>query len=379
VDRLRTRRGLGAWTLAALAGAWLTGCGGAVNNEEGNIATAPPKGSPSGDSVRAAQKAGGASKPRIVLVTNGSSDWWSAVEKGMQDAAAKVGADVESKRNTDGSTEGQIRLLEEAMSTADVKGVAVSVVESEAPGIADAIRKVKDAGKVIITIDSDISPSAVDARRAYIGTNNTKAGEVAGKAAATLRPQGGEVVAFVGTAAAANARERLEGFASGAGAKFAKPSGGNIYEDNADPIKAQSLAQIAVQKHRDAGVLLGLYSYNGPRIAEEASKDADFRKKVTVVTFDLDEQAVDHLEKGDIDVSVCQNPYEIGYQAVRMLKAMVADDKKTIDEMLPNGATTFDTGVRVIVPADSSPVKGDNVITIKAMKEWLTSKGLKSS
>lgn len=39
----------------------------------------------------------------------------------------------------------------------------------------------------------------------------------------------------------------------------------------------------------------------------------------------------------------------------------------------------IDTGVRVIVPTKESPVKGDNVIDIKSMKEWLTSKGLKSS
>jgi ribose transport system substrate-binding protein len=47
--------------------------------------------------------------------------------------------------------------------------------------------------------------------------------------------------------------------------------------------------------------------------------------------------------------------------------------------MLPAGATTIDTGVRVIVRSKQSPVKGDNVLEIKAMKEWLTSKGLKSS
>ncbi len=64
--------------------------------------------------------------------------------------------------------------------------------------------------------------------------------------------------------------------------------------------------------------MLGLYSYNAPRIADEVAKVPEFRKKTSVVTFDLDEQAVEHLEKGDIDVSVCQNPYEIGYQAVRL-------------------------------------------------------------
>ena len=109
------------------------------------------------------------------------------------------------------------------------------------------------------------------------------------------------------------------------------------------------------------------------------AKVPEFRKKTTVVTFDLDEQAVEYLEKGEIDVSVCQNPYEIGFQSVKLLKALIDDKKEMVEAMFPKGATTLDTGVRVIVPKEDSPVKGDNVITVKAMKEWLISKGLKSS
>jgi ribose transport system substrate-binding protein len=33
----------------------------------------------------------------------------------------------------------------------------------------------------------------------------------------------------------------------------------------------------------------------------------------------------------------------------------------------------------VIVPSKTSPVKGENVIDIDEMKQWLSSKGLKSS
>ncbi len=364
-------RGFGALALAAWAGLGLAGCGKTADEpvKEGG----PPSTKGGSNPVDK-----GGSRPRVVLVTNGNSDWWSAVEKGMKDGAAKFGADAEMKRNNDGSTEGQIRLLEEALSSSDVKGVAVSVVEADAPGIAETIRKIKDAGKVIITIDSDIAPSAADARRAYIGTDNSKAGEAAGRAAAMLRPQGGTVVVFVGTAAAANARERLAGFFAGAGPKFVKPPA-EIFEDGADTNKAESFAQIAITKHPNTGVMLGLYSYNGPRIASETAKVPAFREKTTVVTFDLDEQAVEHLEKGAIDVSVCQNPYEIGLQAIRMLKAMVSDDKAAVEEMLPKGAMTMPIDVRVIVPADDSPVKAPNVITIKAMKEWLATKGLKSS
>src|SRR5205823_2633901 len=146
--------------------------------------------------------------PRLMFVTNSNSDWWNAVEKGMLDGAAKFGAQVEMKRN-DGQPEGQMRLLEDALSRPDIQGVAVSVLESDSPGIADKMRDLQKSGKVVIAIDSDGQP---DARRAYIGTNNRKAGEAAGKAAAMLRPQGGKTAVFVGTASAANARERREGF-----------------------------------------------------------------------------------------------------------------------------------------------------------------------
>ena len=354
-------------TLVALVGLISAGCGGTMDGPAG----------PSAGKAGAGGKApaGG----RIVLVTNGNSDWWSAVEKGMKDAGTKLSADVEMKRNQEGAgTEGQIRLLEEALGASDVKGVAVSAYEPDAPGITDAMKKLKDAGKFVITIDSDVAPSAAETRSFYIGTDNAKAGEVAGKAAQALRPQGGKVAVFVGSASAANAKARLDGFYVGAGEKFVKPPV-EVFEDQHDMNRALSLPEVAIAKHPDTGVMLGLYSYNAPRIASEVAKAPEFRKKTTIVTFDLDEQAVAHLEKGEIDVSVCQNPYEIGAQSVALLKALVDGDKAKVDAMFPNGATTLDTKVRVIVPSADSPVKMDGVITIKEMKDWLVSKGLKSS
>ena len=312
------------------------------------------------------------SGPRLMFITNGTGDWWNAVEKGMEDGGAKFGAKVEMRRN-DGKSEGQIRLLEDALSLPDVKGVAVSVLEADSPGIADKMRELQKAGKIVIAIDSDGQP---DARKAYIGTFNRKAGEVAGKVAATLRPAGGKTAVFVGTASAANAIERREGFFAGAGKAFEQAE---VYEDGTDLNRAQANVQTAITKYPDLGVLLGLWSYNAPRIAEEVNKSPELAKKVLVVTFDLDELAVGFLESSKIQATVCQNPYEMGYQGVKLLKAFVENDEKTVGEMLPNGATTIDTGVRVIVPSTDSPVKGDNVIDIKAMKEWLSSKGLKSS
>jgi ribose transport system substrate-binding protein len=186
---------------------------------------------------------------------------------------------------------------------------------------------------------------------------------------------------FVGTASAANARERREGFFKGAGDKFKL---GETWEDGNDPGRAASNVKSAVAKNPDLGLLLGLWSYNAAPIAEEVKSNGELRKKANVVTFDLDEAAVEHISAGQIDASVCQNPYEMGYQGVKLLKALITKDEKTAKEVLPDGKTR-DTGVRVLVPKADSPVmkenkaQGDDVITIDEMKKWLDSKGLKSS
>ena len=109
------------------------------------------------------------------------------------------------------------------------------------------------------------------------------------------------------------------------------------------------------------------------------AKFPELRKKTTVVTFDLDELAGQDVAQSKIDATVCQNPYEMGYRAVRLLKAFIAKDQKTIDEMLPGGIDSIDTGVRIVVPRKDSPVKGDNVIDIDEMKSWLAGKGLRST
>jgi ribose transport system substrate-binding protein len=343
---------------------FLAGCGGgSPDATKKNLDSKEPGsgGTPSGS--------GG---PRLMFIANGTSDWWNAVEKGMRDGGAEFGADVEMRR-PDSESAQQIQKIEDVLSLRDVQGVAISVLEADSPGIADKMRDLQQAGKIVITIDSD---GQKDARRAYIGTNNVKAGEVAGKVARTLRPQGGKTVVFVGTAAAANARERREGFFAGAGNSFSQIE---ILEDRTDHAQAQTNVGTAISKYPDAGIFLGLWSYNAHFIAEEVSKFPELRKKATVVTFDMDELAVDDLAKGKIDATVCQNPYQMGYLAVRLLKAYVLKDQKTIDEMLPAGADTIDTGVRVIVPSKGSPVKGGDVIDIDEMKKWLSSKGLKSS
>ncbi len=83
---------------------------------------------------------------------------------------------------------------------------------------------------------------------------------------------------FVGTASAANARERRDGFFVGAGPEFQKDKG-EVFEDGTEPSRAQGNIQTAISKYPDVGVFLGLWSYNAHFIAEEVAKFPELRKR----------------------------------------------------------------------------------------------------
>ncbi len=347
--------------LAALILTVAGGCGGDA---------APPAPGPT-------TKAGGSStpapgKPRLMFITNSSSDWWNAVETGMNDAARETGAAVEMRR-IDGEASQQIMRLEDVLGLSDVQGVAISVLEQDTPGIADKMRELQKAGKIVIAVDSD---GQKDARSAYVGTLNRDAGALAGRVARSLRPQGGKTVVFVGTKSAANAIARREGFFEAAGKEFVQTE---VFEDGTDHSRAQLNVQSAITKLPDVGVFLGLWSYNAHFIAEEVSKFPDLRKRATVVTFDLDELAVQDMDRGAIDATICQNPYQIGYMGVKLLNALVTKNQAEIDKLLPGGTDMINTGLRVVVPQKNPTIKEKDVMDIQEMKAWLATKGLKST
>ena len=51
----------------------------------------------------------------------------------------------------------------------------------------------------------------------------------------------------------------------------------------------------------------------------------------------------------------------MGYQGVRILKALIEDDKKTVGQMFPNlgkaEGDIYDTGIKVVIPDEGSSLK----------------------
>lgn len=307
---------------------------------------------------------------RIVLITNGSSPFWDAADRGSQEAGEKHGVKVEFLRN-DATEAGQIERLEQLAGQKDVKGIGISLIDENATGVIDQMKVLREKGVHVITFDAD---GPEDCREAFVGTNNLEAGRALGQATAAIRPDGGSTVCFVGIKGSQNARERLQGFSEGAGEKIKVV---DVMEDQVDESKARNNVTSAIQNHPDLNILTGIWSYNAPAIADIV-EGANRRKDFAVVVFDAEPNAIGAMGRGLIDVMLVQNPYEMGYQGVTLLNAMIQNDSATIKEMLKEG-NVYDTGFKVVVPDAKSPVESPVKTTLEEFKGWLAEKNLEGS
>jgi ribose transport system substrate-binding protein len=193
-----------------------------------------------------------------------------------------------------------------------------------------------------------------------------------------LRPDGGEYVTFVGLTGAQNARDRIDGFAEGAGEKFVAK---DKMADDLNKSAARENVRNAIRNHAGLNVLVGIWSYNAPAIVDVV-REVDRRKDFTVVVFDAEPDAITAMKDGQIDAMVVQNPFEMGYQSVRLLQALIKDDKQTIADMLPQhgepGGDIYDTGLKVVVPNAESPLTADQFDKniefqdLPTFQKWLT-------
>ncbi|VAX41172.1 ABC transporter, substrate-binding protein (cluster 2, ribose/xylose/arabinose/galactose) [hydrothermal vent metagenome] len=322
---------------------------------------------------------------RIILITNGVSPFWDACHAGMLDAQRELKlGDAHLKVVmvvNDGTAAGQIAKLQQFGTQSDIVAIGVSVIDKENIAIAEEMKKLRDKGIVVVAIDNDLNTKKfADSRYAYVGSNNIQGGRELGLCAKIVNPQGGGWVSFVGFTSAQNAIERVNGFGEGSGKAFRKL--GNM-GDAMEPTRARENVRNAINNRgKELTTLVGIWSYNAPAIVDVV-REKNKRKDFTIVTYDAESGAIKEMEAGMIDAMVVQNPYQMGYEGVRLMRALVEKDQTTLNAMYPNfgqpGGDQFTTDLKVIVPNKNSPVwkeknrfqKSTKVLTLEQFKTWL--------
>jgi ribose transport system substrate-binding protein len=260
-------------------------------------------------------------KKAMAFVVNGASDFWKLAEAGVKKAQTELpNYDMQFKYPEQAAAAVQQRLMDDLVA-AGVAAIMVSAVDPKSS--TDALNRV--GGQVpLFTTDSD----APDTNRiAYIGSSNTDAGRQAGEIALKALPDGGKCIGFVGLPGADNARERIDGMKEAiAGSKIELI---DVRGDDIDMTRAKRNVEDALAANPDIDCMVGFYSYNPPRIYE-VLKESGKLGEVALIAFDEDPITLGGVKEGTIAGTVVQQPYEWGYEGMKLMARYLEGDSSGI-------------------------------------------------
>ena len=248
-------------------------------------------------------------KPRFAFIVNVPTDrFWDIAFAGCLQAASEEKVVAEFHAPNESTAQQQKQIVEDLMSRG-IEGMAITPLNPDSLGL--VIDRASEMFPVICQ-DSDAPNSR---RLCYIGTDNVALGRTMGELMKQALPEGGKVALFVGQLDVANARERQQGVLESIQGTNLESIG--TFTDGAQPAEAKRVVTDVLAKNPDLKGIFGLWGYNAPQ-AVNALEESPGRD-VKIVGSDESVQTCRAVRQGKEFASVAQQPYEFGYQSIKML------------------------------------------------------------
>lgn len=297
--------------------------------------------------------AAAADQPIIGLITKTDTNpFFVKMKEGAAAEAKKLGAKLMSAAGKqDGDNAGQVTAIENMMAAG---AKTILITPSDAKAIVPTIKKARDAGVLVIALDSPTDP--VEAVDALFATDNYKAGQLIGQYAKTaLGGKPARIVTldlFPGHPVGA---QRHNGFMSGFGLKAADAKSNDLStapeivcaaDSYGDQSKGQAAMESCLQKSPDVNLV---YTINEPAAAGayKALKSAGKEKGVVIVSVDGGCQGIRDTAAGKIQATSQQYPLKMAAMGVAAGVEYAKTGKKA--------SGYVDTGVTLIA---GKPVAG---------------------
>ncbi len=237
--------------------------------------------------------------------------YWQTMAAGFNKAAAEYGVTA-SVRGPEGyDPQAELTALQRAAATKPA-GILISVSD---PSVLSAeINATVNAGIPVITVDSD----AVASRRLFfIGTNNLEAGRLGGRRVVDKLEGKGNVVIFT-LAGQPNVEERLKGIKD-VFSDYPEMKIADVVDIKGNTIKAFDMTRryMAQTGENKVDAFICLESSSG-KIVSDAIKRTGATDRV-LVAWDVNEDTLNAIKDGDIDSTVAQKPFTMGYVGLRAL------------------------------------------------------------
>jgi ribose transport system substrate-binding protein len=256
-------------------------------------------------------------QPTIALVLKTlNNPFFIDMQKGAQDAARNLAINLTvqaAEREVD--VEKQMQIIENLIQS---KVAALCITPSGSKEVVPAIVKANKAGIPVLILDTRVNQESLQEAggkiAGFIGSDNLEGGRVAGQFVAKKLDGKGKVAILEGIPGHETGDSRLKGFreviAQYPGIEIVSSQTANWERD-----QGYNVFQNMLQAHPDIQALFACSDLMALG-AVEAIAAAGRTNKIIVVGFDAFSEAREAVNKGTMDATVAQSPYEMGKTAV---------------------------------------------------------------
>ncbi|NRD77789.1 sugar-binding protein [Bacillus sp. BRMEA1] len=250
-------------------------------------------------------------KYHLVLVPEElDNEYWRLVEKGAQAAAKKYGVLLEYVGPKQANIDVHLKTIEMAAAS-KVDGIMTQGLDDQ---FTPLINRIVEQGIPVVTVDTDTVNSK---RLAYIGTDNYYSGYLAGKAMIADTKGKANVAIITGSFYKNHQQERVKGFEDAV-----KSEKGihiiDVEESEISRVRAAEKTYQILQNHPNVNAFFGTSALDGVGIAQVVEQ---YKKpgQIYIISFDTLPETLEYIRKGTIQATVVQEPYQMGYGAVKIM------------------------------------------------------------
>lgn len=284
----------------------------------------------------------GGARLRIAVVPKGTThEFWKSVHAGAVKASRELDVDIVWKGPLkEDDLKAQIDVVSSFVAQG-VSGIVLAPLNETA--LKAPVHAATQAKIPVVVFDSDL---AGDEQVSFVATDNQAAGKLAGEHLGKAIGGKGNVIVLRYQEGSASTQNREKGFldavraAPGITVTSENQYGGATTETAFNRSESLLLAQRAAD-----GTIAGVFTPNESTTFGmlQALRKANAAKKVKFVGFDASDKLLGALREGDIDALVVQNPFNMGYLAVKTMVAHLHGEKTE---------KRIDTGARVVTKPD---------------------------
>ena len=254
----------------------------------------------------------GSKKKVIAVIPKGTAHiFWQTVQAGAIAAGRDMGVEIVWNGPTQETEYSRQIQIIDSMVARHVDGLAVAATDKTA--ISAPIERAAKAGIRVTVFDSGVDTDDI---LTFVATNNYEGGQMGARKLAELIHGKGTVAMIMNAPGSGSTVDREKGFEDVIGKEFPNIQIVARQFGMSDRAKARDAAENILTAHSD---LDGVFASAEPSSvgAAAAIKARNLGGKVRLVAFDSTDGLIDDLKLGVIDALVVQDPFKMGYEAVK--------------------------------------------------------------